>query len=395
MNASEDPSIYDAVMAMKDAVDVAIQHGDIREEAVCKGVGMATAQLRSWLTSRVQSGWDTKVAEWLKRTQGKALQEQKKQHAALTAKSSFAPRPKASIASGLAVPTSSAGSSATTAEAQKASAADQRALAKLKDDLHELENYVPWNAVVMSWGGRRAQWSKRLNECPDVSSVAKQLVALEAALLDAAVSDDWRSDGSRDEWVEEVLEERSPNKLRALLREMEENIRWQAFATLATLQDALKDLLVSPGGALLKEAAVATADPDGSGSALTVKTIHVKLEQFKISTMGQLATVCKVLAEATADASACAQAIDEILVSEEPEPEPEPEEQQPAKVPRKKKRAAEGGAGAGKGGATAASPVNTSQSPRVVRRAPSHPATCATRASLPARLPASPPTQPC
>ncbi len=41
-----------AVHAMKAAVNVAVVHGDIRREAVCKGVGMSTSELAQWLNSR-------------------------------------------------------------------------------------------------------------------------------------------------------------------------------------------------------------------------------------------------------------------------------------------------------------------------------------------------------
>ena len=47
-----DDVVYDAVMAMKQAVDIAIKHGDIRPNTVCKGVGMSTSQLTQWLNSR-------------------------------------------------------------------------------------------------------------------------------------------------------------------------------------------------------------------------------------------------------------------------------------------------------------------------------------------------------
>ena len=70
--------------------------------------------------------------------------------------------------------------------------AAQRALAKLKSDLAELEDYIPWNAVVPSWGNRRAAWARKVRDCPDVQAVAKQLQALEQALHAHSFEESWR-----------------------------------------------------------------------------------------------------------------------------------------------------------------------------------------------------------
>ena len=170
---------------------------------------MSTSQLRTWLASSSQSEqWDAKVAEWLKRTQGRALQLQSSR--AQSSNNARAAGP---------------GPGTNDEAAPKLSASESRALNKLKEDLSELENYIPWNAVVANWGNRRAQWARRVKECPDTASVGKQLLILEAALLDAAFDAEWRADTNRDEWADEVGEEQSPSALRLLLREMEESIR--------------------------------------------------------------------------------------------------------------------------------------------------------------------------
>ena len=57
-----------AVTLMKQAVEAAIEHGDIKIEVVCKAVGMSRSQMQTWLASRAPSAqWDTKLAEWLKK----------------------------------------------------------------------------------------------------------------------------------------------------------------------------------------------------------------------------------------------------------------------------------------------------------------------------------------
>jgi hypothetical protein len=52
-------------------------------------------------------------------------------------------------------------------------------LQKLKLDLLELEDYIPWNAVATNWANRRTVWARRLRECPDTSGVIKHLLQLE------------------------------------------------------------------------------------------------------------------------------------------------------------------------------------------------------------------------
>ena len=57
--------VYSAVQAMKSAVSVAIAHGDIKRDVVCKGVGMSTSELMQWVNSRyvALSGESAKVQQ--------------------------------------------------------------------------------------------------------------------------------------------------------------------------------------------------------------------------------------------------------------------------------------------------------------------------------------------
>ena len=166
VSGSEESKIFNAVMAMKQAIGIALQHGDIRQDAVCSGIGMSTSELTHWINSKTQSSWDTKVAEWLKRTQGRALEAGSK---------STSNDVKATKAELKSKPVS------------KLSKAEAGALSQLKQDLTELEDYIPWNAVVPSWGTRRAAWARRVKECEVANEVAKQLSLLEQALVEPAL----------------------------------------------------------------------------------------------------------------------------------------------------------------------------------------------------------------
>ena len=265
----DDSQVYSAVMAMKEAVQIAIQLGDIQSTAVCKGTGMSTSQLHQWLNSRSQSAeWDTRVAEWLKRTQGQAAAR------AASTKSdggSAAPKKKADK------PAAAAASSSSSAAAGGGDP-EVKKLNKLREDVRELEDYIPWNAVVPSWGGKRSAWARKLKESPDVQAVGQHLTALEAALVDHAMEPGWRGE-SRDEWVADIASETSAQKMRGLLREMEENIRWAAFKRLAGMHTQLKKLLASPSGALLKESAAVTTDYDGE--SLSAKLLKGRIDGFK------------------------------------------------------------------------------------------------------------------
>ena len=106
------------------------------------------------------------MAEWLKRTQGKALEEEAAR-AGVDANEAPAPAPAASSSS----------------KAKATSKTENKNLAKLKADLTELEDYIPWNAVVPSWGNRRSAWARKVRECPNAWAVAKQVLLLEQALV--------------------------------------------------------------------------------------------------------------------------------------------------------------------------------------------------------------------
>ena len=135
--------------------------------------------------------WDTKVAEWLKRTQAAAEKQ--------ASKSRGEP---------------SAAASAKPSKLPKLSKAEQKHLGKLKADVTELEDYIPWQAVSAAWGNRRNAWARRVRECPDANAVAKQVNLLEQALVGHALLPDWRSE-AREEWSEELLAETSAEKVRA------------------------------------------------------------------------------------------------------------------------------------------------------------------------------------
>jgi hypothetical protein len=263
---------------------------------------MSTQQLASWLKLQNQSVWDTKVAEWLKRTQGRALKEQsaksgRSQPAAAgsgEAKARAKPAPK---------PTS-------TSQGKQ----EAKALTRLKEDLIELENYVPWNAVVSSWGSKRGQWGKKLEECTDVASIARHLATLEQALLAHSLEPEWRA-SNRDEWTADLLKESSAQKVRGLLREMEESIRWTAFAKQGELHEGLKKLLGTPGGALLKDAII----DGGDGIPSTIKTLRLRIEQFECSSFADLVSECRALATGSSNPVAVLEGVNEVLGAAEAE----------------------------------------------------------------------------
>ena len=251
-----------AVTLMKQAVEAAIEHGDIKIEVVCKAVGMSRSQMQTWLASRAPSAqWDTKLAEWLKKVQTRAIEG---------ATSSGSSRGGGGGGGGGGGSSSSKGPI-------------PAGLGKAKEDILELEDYIPWNVVVPTWGGRRMQWAKRTKECRDVASVAKQLIDLEKALQPHAFEAGWKESG-RNDWVAELQRETSPYQLRQLVREMEEQMRWKAFAQTVEVDRAFKALLASPGGTLLKEAGLH-------------RSLQAKLDHFNYASVDDLAADCRAAAE--------------------------------------------------------------------------------------------------
>ena len=260
VSGSEESKIFNAVMAMKQAIGIALQHGDIRQDAVCSGIGMSTSELTHWINSKTQSSWDTKVAEWLKRTQGRALEAGSKSSTNDVKAAKAEPKPK---------------------PVSKLSKAEAGALSQLKQDLTELEDYIPWNAVVPSWGTRRAAWARRVKECEVANEVAKQLSLLEQALVEPALLPSWRSEVHA-EWLEELLCETRSSQVLELLREMEDHIRWRAFKVVEQRQEGLRRLLSSPAGVLLREA----RPVDDADEKLNLKLFKERVSKFRYVTEG-------------------------------------------------------------------------------------------------------------
>lgn len=88
-------------------------------------------------------------------------------------------------------------------------AAPQHGLSRLKQDLLELEDYIPWNAVVTRWGGKRGMWARKIRECKDANAVARQLITLEQAIVWHAFEDSWRQ-SAREKWSKELQKETNP-----------------------------------------------------------------------------------------------------------------------------------------------------------------------------------------
>ena len=95
----------------------------------------------------------------------------------------------------------------------------QHGLAKLKQDLAELEDYIPWNAVVPSWSGRRGAWARKTRDCKDTLLVARQLSILEEAIVSFAFDREWRGN-SHAEWHDELMKETNPSQAAAERKRM-------------------------------------------------------------------------------------------------------------------------------------------------------------------------------
>ena len=255
-----------AVTLMKQAVEAAIEHGDIKIEVVCKAVGMSRSQMQTWLASRAPSAqWDTKLAEWLKKVQTRAIEG---------ATSSGSSRGGGGGGGG-------GGSSSSKGPIPRGSG--RRGGHPRARGLHPVERR---RADV----GRAADAVGRAHEgCRDVASVAKQLIDLEKALQPHAFEAGWKESG-RNDWVAELQRETSPYQLRQLVREMEEQMRWKAFAQTVEVDRAFKALLASPGGTLLKEAGLHRA-------------LQAKLDHFNYASVDDLAADCRAAAEATRGAT--------------------------------------------------------------------------------------------
>lgn len=132
--------------------------------------------------------WDAKFSDWLERVQDEAL------NARFTNPSRRRPPRRTP----LSVPAPAA--------------VDPVALNKLIEDLLELENYIPWNAVVSVWGCKRAAWARRVRACTDLLSVIRQIIALEESMCPYAFDPAWRK-GDRDNWRVTLLSSTVPKKV--------------------------------------------------------------------------------------------------------------------------------------------------------------------------------------
>ena len=144
---------------MKQAVQSSLDLGDINPQSVCKAVGMTKPQLSSWLTTTSPSPhWDAKVAEWLKQAQARALSANGAQHRGASSSVSSKGSGKAAKASQPAKASPSSGASAKAATSRESTpggkgvqaggkASTEQSVRRLRQDLLELETYIPWTAV--------------------------------------------------------------------------------------------------------------------------------------------------------------------------------------------------------------------------------------------------------
>ena len=188
--------------------------------------------------------WDTKIAHWLKQAQSRAMatsSEAKKpggrddaparrcrwpaSHPARSLFAADAPSPGTSSKSPPKEPKAGRGArdgrgggrvGGGGGKSTMSAASIKQGLAKLKSDLLELENYIPWNAVNSSWSGKRAGWARRTKDCKDTQATGKQLLMLEQAIVPNAFEGDWPN--QRSEWQSELHSETNPDEVRARAR---------------------------------------------------------------------------------------------------------------------------------------------------------------------------------
>jgi len=217
---------------MKQAVQSSLDLGDINPQSVCKAVGMTKPQLSSWLTTTSPSPhWDAKVAEWLKQAQARALSANGAQHRGASSSASSKGSGKAAKASQSAKASPSGGASAKAATSREGStpsgkgvqacgkASKEQSLRRLKQDLLELETYIPWTAVSSAWQSKRAAWERKTCEAEDAGCVVQQLLVLERFLLPCAFEARW-SAGT--EWRARLLRQNSAADVKQSLREPED-----------------------------------------------------------------------------------------------------------------------------------------------------------------------------
>lgn len=300
-----------AVLSMKQAVNIAIQHGDISQYSVCLGLGMTTSELSAWLISRSQSCWDTKVAEWLKRTQGRDIEKGLRSTGSGPGRTEKPPPRVEAIASSKRSKDRSVLGDEMLASPRVPRAStllEETALKKLRDELLELEDYIPWNAVVSSWTSKRTSWARRTRECLDARAVSRQLVVLESALTSNALEPEWRG-SIRDEWAAELAKETDAHEVLEYLTEMEGQIKWSVFRVLPALQEAFKRLVATAGGVLLREVVVVI----GNGSSLTIKQLKTRMDTFHYESLSAMARDIRHLAAASSDPSLAHAAMSEAF----------------------------------------------------------------------------------
>ncbi|KAL3894519.1 MAG: hypothetical protein SGPRY_013788, partial [Prymnesium sp.] len=99
------------------------------------------------------------------------------------------------------------------------------ACARARKRLVELEDRVPWSAVKKSWGHRRADWVKQIEETLEASSISRLLLMLESALKLETFTSAWNI--NRDPWkvrVEQAVH--NVSQLEEVVVELELAIQW-------------------------------------------------------------------------------------------------------------------------------------------------------------------------
>lgn len=125
-------------------------------------------------------------------------------------------------------------------------------------------------------------------------------------------------------------------QVRLLLREMEEQLRWRAFAVQEALESKLKALLETPSGIQLAELDLESSAMPNDQDQLTLTLVRERVQQFAYVNAEELAGDFASLASATQCSSPMLDAIEEVFeipraafepkqLLEEPTSEPEPE----------------------------------------------------------------------
>mmetsp|Transcript_7326 Transcript_7326/g.24251 ORF Transcript_7326/g.24251 Transcript_7326/m.24251 type:complete len:356 (-) Transcript_7326:23-1090(-) len=255
------PSVSEALRLMKQAVQSSLDLGDINPQSVCKAVGMTKPQLSSWLTTTSPSPhWDAKVAEWLKQAQARALSANGAQHRGASSSVSSKGSGKAAKASQPAKASPSGGASAKAATSRESTpggkgvqaggkASTEQSVRRLKQDLLELETYIPWTAVSSAWQSKRAAWERKTCAAGDAGCVVQQLLALERFLLPCAFEARW---SAGNEWRARLLRQNSAADVKQSLRELEDAMHWARFGAHSTLVERYEQLLTSRAGEQLE-----------------------------------------------------------------------------------------------------------------------------------------------